>query len=176
MPMPTPPVVIPVIPEGYLFIAITTADPNAPMVIMHWPTIRRDGLESGFYKVPATKEAIEERCQKEGLSLVSWRFIQYNDIPPDRTYRDAWADIGGRVAHNMNKAREIHRGHIRVARGEKFAALDAAYMRADERNDNAEKKRVGDIKQRLRDMPSDPAIDAAQTIEELRAFWPDDLL
>lgn len=73
---------------------------------------------------------------------------------------------------DMAKARDIWREKIRQGRTEKFAELDVAFMRAVERQDAAEQQRIAAEKQRLRDMTKDPAIEAAQTVDELKAFWP----
>lgn len=170
--MPIPkflPDIEPVIPAGYKFVAVTVRDASQPVAIMGWPTDpKHDGK-------PITAENVEERCRQENLDMVSWRQVQYGEIPKDRTYRDAWEDKAGALAHNMDKARNIHRDHIRVARIDKLAKLDVDYQRADETNDAQEKKRIADKKKVLRDLPSNPAIDAAQTITQLKAFWPADL-
>ena len=56
---------------------------------------------------------------------------------------------------------------------QKLAALDVEYQHADERGDVAEKARIAAKKQALRDVTADPAIEAAQTPEALKAVWPD---
>lgn len=76
------------------------------------------------------------------------------------------------ITIDMTKARDIWRGKIREARAEKFAELDVAFMRAVERQDLDAQKRIADEKQVLRDMTKDPAIEAAKTVDELKAFWP----
>jgi hypothetical protein len=166
----------PTIPEGYVFIAVTVHDPAAPVAIMGWPTLRRDGPDGTITAYPVTPEAVALRCQQDQLDVKSWRVVRYADIPKDRTYRDAWADVGtAALVHDLTKAKQIHRTHLRVARQPKLDALDVAYQKADEAGDKAEKKRVAAAKQALRDLPAHPAIDAAQTIEDLRAVWPEDL-
>lgn len=62
---------------------------------------------------------------------------------------------------------------MRAARAPKLAALDIAYQRADEAGDDAEKARITALKQALRDVTSDPAIEAATTTEILKSVWPD---
>ena len=177
--MPIPPYlppIEPVIPDGYVFVAITRADPNEPVAIMGWPTKRRDSPDGPEYLYPVTDDAVRRRCQQENLNMVRWRIVPYHEIPKDRTYRDAWEDVAGAVAHNMTKARNIHRDHIRLQRSVKMMGTDVEYQRADELNDPQEKKRVAEKKQALRNMPADPTIEAAQSIAQLKAFWPDDLM
>jgi hypothetical protein len=71
----------------------------------------------------------------------------------------------------MEKAREIHRAKMRDAREPFFAALDIAYQRATETG--ADTSAIVAKKQDLREVTSDPAIEAAQTTDELKAIWPD---
>jgi len=145
---------------------------------------------AGTWRRPANQATIDAELAKafpgdpaggrtRRLRAVSWRIIPANYVPTtpeDRAYRDALTDLGTLpLAHNIQKARDIHRDKIRRARARKFADLDTAMLRAVEADDKAEQRRIGDVKQRLRDLPADPAIDQAQTIEQLKAFWPADL-
>ena len=94
-------------------------------------------------------------------------------IPTDRTFRNALKQNGSMIEHDMPKCREIYKHQLRQLRAPKFAALDTAYLLADERGDTVEKQRVAQQKQVLRDVTVDPAIDAAKTPEELKAALPD---
>jgi hypothetical protein len=75
------------------------------------------------------------------------------------------------ITINMAKARDIHRAKMRAARDPLFAALDIAYQRATETG--ADTAEIVAKKQALRDVTIDPAIEAAQTIEALKAVWPE---
>lgn len=99
-------------------------------------------------------------------SPVSWRRIAFEDVPTTRAFRDAWRDRGGSIVHDMPKARDICRDRLRALRQPRLDALDIEYQRADESGNAAEKKRIAALKQRLRDAPADPRIDAAQTIDD----------
>jgi hypothetical protein len=88
----------------------------------------------------------------------------------------AWEAVDNTVKVNMSKARDIHRDSLRTKRNKKFATLDVAYMRALERGDTASMQEIAAQKQALRDIPSHPAIEAAQTPEELMALTLDTLL
>ena len=93
-------------------------------------------------------------------------------IPAERTFRDAW-DVNGDVgviSVNMEKAKEIWRKKIRLARDEPFSSLDTAYMKALETG--ADTADIVAQKQSLRDAPALPSIDAATTPEELKAIQP----
>lgn|SRR5262245_29057910 len=91
--------------------------------------------------------------------------------PPDtdRAFRDAWA-LGkdGQAFVDMARARAIHRDSLRAERNTKLAGLDVDALRAVEVGDAAAVKAVGARKQQLRDMPAHPAIEAAETPDDLR--------
>lgn len=101
---------------------------------------------------------------------VSWRKLSKGDIPEDRSYRNAWVDDGKAITHDIVKARELHRDILRHERAGKFPALDAQYARAFGQGLTKEAARVEATRQALRDAPADPRIDAAQTVEELKAI------
>lgn len=93
-------------------------------------------------------------------------------LPAERTFRSAWeADAdAGVISVDMAAARDIWRDKIRQARTEPLAALDTAFMKALETG--ADTTQITADKQALRDAPTDPAIDAATTPEELAAVQP----
>jgi hypothetical protein len=93
-------------------------------------------------------------------------------LPAERTFRGAWeADAdAGVISVDMAAARDIWRDKIRQARTEPLAALDTAFMKALETG--ADTTQITADKQGLRDAPTDPAIDAATTPEELAAVQP----
>jgi len=76
---------------------------------------------------------------------------------------------------NMEKARDIWRDKIRTARALQWEQLDADWFKAMETPDGDPTDIVAK-KQALRDFPSRPEIEAAETIEELREIWDNDLL
>lgn len=100
-------------------------------------------------------------------------------ILADRTFRDAWdnppegSDV---IGVDMGKARDIWRDKIRVARVPEFEKLDAGYMQMLEQGDTDAQAAIAAAKQALRDAPADPAIDAAQTSEELKLVQPAGLI
>jgi hypothetical protein len=107
---------------------------------------------------------------EDQAAVVSWRAVPDEAIPTDRTFRNAWVDDGKAVQHDMPKARNIWRNKMRKARAPLLAGLDVEVMRALEQG-----KPTTDIatrKQALRDVTADPAIEAAQTPEALKAVWP----
>ena len=96
-------------------------------------------------------------------------------IPSDRTFRNAWRLSGGVIDHDIDKAKSIQRDRIRAARAPLLSSLDVAYDKADEQGDTVAKQGIATRKQALRDAPADPAIDASETVDELKAVWPEAL-
>ena len=165
--------VAPVIPEGYLFVAVTVADPAEPLKIMGWPAIRKDSPTGEPYFWPVNDNTVRLRCKQEGHDMVRWAVIRYSDIPDDRydegeTYRDGLEHDGTKLAHNIGKCREIKRKHLRIARESKFLELDGKWMRAQGQGKKADADAVEAERQKWRDAPADPRIEAAQTVEELK--------
>lgn len=130
-----------------------------------------------------TPEYVEEIIAKYNwtgdLTPVNWRIVEndYVDETTDRTYRNAWKDVPGRNKpdHDMVKARNIHRDHLRKTRIPLLDTLDIEYVRADELNDRQMKTTIATQKQKLRDVTADPRIEAAQTIEELKLLTIEEL-
>jgi hypothetical protein len=121
-------------------------------------------------------EHIRASLARQGWQDFPWKLVSPTELPP-RAFRAAWRldpslPRRERLRVDMPAAREIHRERIRARRAPLFAALDAEYMRADERGDVAEKQRVATLRQHLRDAPADPRIEAATTPEELAAVDP----
>lgn len=106
----------------------------------------------------------------EAARVVAHQPIDAAAIPQDRTFRNAWTLNGGKVEHDMAKAREIQRNRLRAERAGRLADLDLAYVRADEAQDATAKAAVVAQKQALRDVTDAPQIAAAQTVADLKAL------
>jgi hypothetical protein len=107
--------------------------------------------------------------------MVSWRRIsdaEHELFTKDRQYREALEDVGGKLKHNMTKAKELHRAHLRHVNGDKFMQLDRQWVDAMASGDKQGADDVEKIRKKMRDRVNDPLIDAAQTIEELKAVTP----
>ena len=114
----------------------------------------------GIQREP-TKEVIEAEIRRSSYNdkVKSWRIITDDDLIPDRTFRNAWKDVGHKLDVDMPKAREIHKEHLRFTRGYILLELDVEYMLADEKNDMKKKKEIIDKKQKLRDITKHPNIE-----------------
>ena len=98
--------------------------------------------------------------------------VQVLDTLPTRLYRDAWTMVGGKVTHDMAKARGLKMAEIRRGRDAVLAATDGAYMRAVEQDNTADIAKLKAQRQRLRDLPATVNLDAITTVEALKAFEP----
>jgi hypothetical protein len=90
------------------------------------------------------------------------------DIPPDRSFRDAWVIARQAINVDMEKARNVHKNRLRAEREALLAELDVQYLRAVESGNVSEASRISARKQQLRDVTKDPAIESARTPEELK--------
>jgi len=100
------------------------------------------------------------------------RVCSRNELPKDRTFRDAWVHRGGKIDVDMPKAREIHRHRIRKARAKLLRKLDQEQLIAMAKDDRAALQKIESSKQALRDAPAHPSIDGAQSPDELKTAWP----
>ena len=159
-------------------IALTFAD-GRPMAIMHFDVVGRgDTLRAGAQWHPDgggwwTRELTDENIfamltiKYRGADMPSgYRVIENADIPVDRTYRNALADDGAAIVHDMAKARNLHRDFLREARAPKLAALDVQFLKNLE--EGKDQTAVAEQKKSLRDITAHPDIEAAATIEELK--------
>jgi len=107
----------------------------------------------------------------DAVQVVSWRRLtqaEHEQFNQDRPYRNALRDRDGRIEHDIAAARERHRDLLRHQRAQAMPELDARFMRALGQGKKAEQDAVETERQKWRDAPADPSIDAAQSIEELK--------
>lgn len=139
---------------------------NGGLVVMNYIEREVEGVLR-----TATPENIEAAIARASSGFPAapetWRIVDTDEIPQDRTFRDAWSDTGC-IGVDMPKARDIHRQRLRDARRPQLEALDVAYMRAEEEGDDARKSSIRAAKQVLRDITRHPDIDAAKTPDELK--------
>lgn len=142
--------------------------------------------EDGVWRREPTPAAIEsylarvaERVARDpdsrGVTLLGWRPASEEDramVHKDRDYRNALEDAGGKLRHNMVKARELHRQVLRHINGDRLLRLDRQWLDASAEGKKAQADSVQAIRQGLKNLVNDPRIDAAQTIDELKAIQP----
>ena len=93
-------------------------------------------------------------------------FVLKSDLPYDDYFRNAWEKNGSDVSVDMEKAKSIHMGVIRKARDAALKLLDIETLKG---NDVQAQKQV------LRDIPQTFDLSTANTPEELKALWPNNL-
>lgn len=114
----------------------------------------------------------EEALKKAHPDLVSYREIDDGEIPPDRTFRDAWkADF----SVDMDKARALHMGRIRRHRDRLLAKTDLEAQNALLSGEPGRIESIARRKHVLRDIPQTFDLTVAKTPEELKALWPAEL-
>lgn len=149
-----------------MLIAITRADGGL--------SIMRLLIDTSKMSAALVKEAIKnevDRWSDGSPPPLSYKVV--DDVPADRSFRNAWVHDGSTIAVDMPQAREIHRARLRAARTPLLAALDVEYMRGLEMGDTEGLKRVAAKKAALRDVTRAAGIDNAETPDELKAVWPD---
>ena len=97
-------------------------------------------------------------------------------VPANRDFRGAWSLSGSVISEDMDKAKEIFKDKIREVRTPLLDAEDVTYMKALEAGDTDAQAASVAKKTALRDAPADAAIDAAATIDALKAAWDTDVL
>ena len=75
------------------------------------------------------------------------------------------------ITINIVKAKEIWKNKLRDARTPVLAKLDIEYIRLQEQNKDTSE--IVAKKQELRDITKHPDLLNAQTVEEIKGFWPD---
>lgn len=161
-------------PPEMVHVAIRMPDETVAIMGFVTKEFTPDGVVR--YERLATAAAIDAEIERtfpdqfsvEAGTIPPWRFVVSADVPSDRTYRNAWRDDGATIYHDMPAARELHREMLRAARAPLLAQLDVDYMRALEAGSDTQPI-VAD-KVTLRDITEDERIDAAQTIDELKAI------
>ena len=117
-----------------------------------------------------TLEELAEQTVPVGLEYFQ---IESNVLPEDLTFQLAWeiSETGDSIEVNPTKAKEIWKDKWREARKPKLEALDLAYMRATEEDNNMARARIINAKQELRDVTNTPI--PGTTPEEIKAVWPE---
>lgn len=159
-----------------VFVAITCQDGS--VAIMQYVTKQQRTLvkdDAGNFIDPgwtreASAENINAEIAKSNINAVSWEIINPEDVPTDRTFRNAWKMAGKKLDIDMDKAREMTKERLRAERAPLLAAQDAEFMKALESGDKTRMDKVAAEKQKLRDITASPALAAAKTPDDLKAI------
>lgn len=130
---------------------------------------------------PCEDSTLSEVINKDLPQGVSYLVVSYSDLPEDKNFIDAWeVDFSSQeglsmgITINMEKAREIHRYKMRLARIPLLQELDVEFMRALEAGEDS--SLIENKKNQLRDCTQSISISNALTTEDLRASWDQELL
>lgn len=123
-----------------------------------------DGGVAVIVPSPDCGLTIEEIAAKDVPPDVEYEIVDTEEIPTDRTFRNAWEKSGVSVAHNMGKAKIIAHDVRRAKRAAEFAPLDI------EATIPAKANQAEAARQAIRDKYAvmQEQIDAAQTVEQLK--------
>ena len=120
--------------------------------------------DSGIAILTPTGElSIEDTAAKDVPAGVSYRIVNDEDVPSDRTFRNA---LKYDLTVDMPKAQGITKERLRAERAPLLTALDVQYQRAQE--DGRDTTIIISEKQRLRDVTK--LADKATTLDELKAL------
>lgn len=93
--------------------------------------------------------------------------VDDDEVPADRTFRNAWTHDGKTFGVDISKAQEVVKQRLREARAPKLAALDTEFLRAAEAQDAAKLTEIAEKKQALRDITAHASITNAKTVKGL---------
>lgn len=139
--------------------------------------LSRKAISAGEFLVVEDDEAFLLRLAAKVVppDATNIQFLAEEDIPADRTFRNAWEQGDKVVAVNMPKARDLHRDKLRGLRSSEFEPLERQQRTALSTGDIAAAQAIEAKLQALRDVTADPAIEAARTPDELKAVLPEPL-
>lgn len=121
-----------------------------------------------------TEVQAEERAMTTAVPVdaMNPRFINDENIPADRTFRDAWRDTGTMVDVDMSRARMIHMNRIRVARDNELKKLDVEWIARAARDDTTGAAKTETKRQALREIPQTLDLSIAPDPVTLKVLWP----
>jgi hypothetical protein len=148
-------------------VAITRSDDGLTVMAFVTKGFNPDG--SVQFERAASVANINAEIAKARLDSVSWRIVPDNEVPTDRTFRNAWRG-GASISVDMPAAREIWRDKLRAERTPVLTDLDGQYQQALEGKNVAQQAAIAAKRQALRNVPADARITAAATPEALKAL------
>lgn len=142
----------------------------------HFALTMTDGSVAIMQTVGRTTvtEALAKWHPDQRAKVVSHAAVRADEIPRDRTFRNAWKRTGEMIECDMEKSRVIHLARIRSERNRLLNDKDQEWLIAFSRGDTATANVIEADRQRLRDVPQtvDDQVKAATTPEALKAIWP----
>jgi flagellar biosynthesis GTPase FlhF len=118
--------------------------------------------------IPTGELPIEQVLAKDVPAGVAAEIVDVSVIPSDRTFRNAWEVSDKAIQHNMTKAKAIAHERRRAARAEEFKPLDVEATIPTKAAQAEAARQI--IRDKYAAMQAN--MDAAQTVEELKALLP----
>lgn len=135
------------------------------------PCISKDD-PTNMSEEQALLRALQKDVPEEAENV---RILNRSDLPEDLYFRNAWELTSQGITISKQKALDIHVNRIRYARGKELEKLDKAWMRASGQKNTQEADAIEAKRQYLRDLPQTLNINDFSSVEEIKAFWPQDL-
>jgi len=134
--------------------------------------------DSGWWKrEPTDANLFAEITRSQevgGPAAVSYKVVDVNEIPEDRSYRNALSYKNGKFTHDMNKAKDLHKDKLRRERVRLFDENDIELRDANLESSKDKLKKAIARRNYLRDITKDPRINAAKTVDDLKKIGIDD--
>ena len=119
--------------------------------------------------IPSGELPVDEVAQRDVPDGVPYEIVTTDDIPSDRTFRNAWTMGNGTVVVDLTKAKEIGHDKRRAARDEEFKPHDEVIMKQIP-GKGATIAEAARQKIRNKDAAKQVAIDAATSADELKTI------
>lgn len=122
--------------------------------------------------IPTGELSIEEVAAKDVPEGIAFEIVTDDDIPSDRTFRNAWVMGDCCIVYDIDRCKAIGHSSRRAARNIEFAPLDNVIMKQIPGNDAIEAEAS---RQLIRDKYHNiqEAIDAAETPDEIKTALAD---
>lgn len=135
--------------------------------------LEADSLGSNYViHFPTFEEAVLDKLHPDNkVKVKKHKKIKSGDLPADRTFRGAWRlKANGKIDVDVGAARTITRQHLTVAANMAKANLEREYTQMQMQGGNAAAlTKLRDKHQKWSTAKDDPRIDAATTVDELKA-------
>lgn len=114
---------------------------------------------------------VEDVALKDVPKGKEYHIIDTTDLPPDRTFRNAWVIDEGKPIEDLEKSKVIAHEKRREAREKEFAPYDEIIIKQIPGNDLVKAERA---RQAIRDKYAtiQTQMDGAETVGELKALLP----
>src|SRR3990172_5538305 len=75
-------------------------------------------------------DALSKLAESLNWRIMSVDEINMAEVPVDKYFREAWRGENGKIVVDMEKAREIHMGRIRIVRNLLLSTTDVDFLRS----------------------------------------------